>query len=87
MNGTVGSGYFNGTNATNVTASYTAGTCSGYGLGGRWQGESMSGSYRLNGVIFEIMYFNSPLGLSDRRNIEQHGTHCHLFNLDNLALN
>ena len=70
MNGTIGSGFLNGTNATNVTASYTAGTCSGYGLGGRWQGGSMSGLYRLNGVIFEIMYFNSPLGLSDRRNIE-----------------
>ena len=71
MNGTVGSGYLNGTNATNVTASYTAGTCSGYGVGSRWQGPSgISASQALNGVIFEIMYFNSPLGLSDRQNVE-----------------
>ena len=70
MNGTVGSGYFNGTNATNVTASYTAGTCSGYGLGGRWQGGSMSGLYRLNGVIFEILFFNRLLGTAERRQIE-----------------
>ena len=70
MNGTVGSGYFNGTNATNVTASYTAGTCSGYGLGGRWQGGSMSGLYRLNGVIYEILFFNRLLGTAERRQIE-----------------
>jgi len=71
MNGTVGSGYLNGTNATNVTASYTAGTCSGYGVGSRWQGASgISASQALNGVIFEIMYFNSPLSLSDRQNVE-----------------
>jgi hypothetical protein len=71
MNGTTGSGFVNGTNATNVTASYTAGTCSGYGVGSRWQGNSgISASLALNGVIFEIMYFNSPLGATDRRNIE-----------------
>ena len=72
MNGTVGSGYFNGTNATNVTASYTAGTCSGYGLGGRWQGGSMSGSYRLNGVIYEILFFNSVLGTTQRQQVESY---------------
>ena len=70
MNGTIGSGYFNGTNATNVTASYTAGTCSGYGLGGRWQGGSMSGLYRLNGVIYEILFFNRLLETAERRQIE-----------------
>jgi len=71
MNGTVGSGYLNGTNATNVTASYTAGTCSGYGVGSRWQGPSgISASQALNGVIFEIMYFNSPLGTIDRQYVE-----------------
>jgi len=70
MNGTIGSGYFNGTNATNVTAGYTAGTCSGYGLGGRWQGGSMSGSYRLNGVIYEILFFNTSLNTLNRQTIE-----------------
>ena len=70
MNGTTGSGYFNGTNATNVTAGYTAGTCSGYGLGGRWQGGSMSGSYRLNGVIYEILFFNTTLSTRNRQQLE-----------------
>jgi hypothetical protein len=71
MNETTGSGFVNGTNATNVTASYTAGTCSGYGVGSRWQGASgISASLALNGVIYEIMYFNSPLSLSDRQNVE-----------------
>ena len=70
MNGTIGSAFLNGTNATNVTANYTAGTCSGYGVGGRWLAGSMSASYRLNGVIYEILFFNRPLGLSERRQIE-----------------
>ena len=70
MNGTAGSGYFNGTNATNVTASYTAGTCSGYGLGGRWQGGSMSALYRLNGVIYEILFFNTTLSTRNRQQVE-----------------
>ena len=71
MNVTAGTGFLNGSAATTVTATYTAGTCSGYGVGSRWNGASgISASGALNGVIFEIMYFNSPLGLSDRRNIE-----------------
>ena len=71
MNVRAGSGFLNGNAATTVTATYTAGTCSGYGVGSRWNGASgISASGALNGVIFEIMYFNSPLGLSDRRNIE-----------------
>ena len=70
MNGTSGSGFLNGNSATTNTASYTAGTCSGYGIGGRWLSGAMNASYRLNGVIFEIMYFNSPLGTTDRRNVE-----------------
>lgn len=71
MNGTAGTGFLNGNTATTVTATYTAGTCSGYGVGSRWQGSSgISASLALNGVIFEIMYFNSPLGITDRRNIE-----------------
>jgi hypothetical protein len=71
MNVRAGTGFLNGNAATTVTATYTAGTCSGYGVGSRWNGASgISASGALNGVIFEIMYFNSPLGLSDRRNIE-----------------
>ena len=70
MNGTAGSGFLNGNSATTNTASYTAGTCSGYGIGGRWLSGAMNASYRLNGVIFEIIYFNSPLGTTDRRNVE-----------------
>ena len=71
MNVRAGSGFLNGSAATTVTATYTAGTCSGYGIGSRWNGASgISASGALNGVIFEIMYFNSPLGVSDRQNIE-----------------
>jgi hypothetical protein len=70
MNGTTGSGFFNGTNATNVTANYTAGTCSGYGIGGRWIGGSMIGSYRLNGVVHEIIMFNAALTTAQRQEVE-----------------
>jgi hypothetical protein len=70
MNVRAGTGFVNGTSATTITAGYTAGTCSGYGVGARWLGGAISLSYPLNGVIYEIMYFNSPLGLSDRQNIE-----------------
>ena len=69
MNGTTGSGYLNGTNVTNMTAGYTAGTCSGYGIAGRWLG-SMSTSYSLNGVIYEILFFNTPLSIGNRQTIE-----------------
>jgi hypothetical protein len=70
MSGTTGSGYFNGTNATNVTAGAVAGTCSGYGVGGRWLSGSMSDSLRLNGVIYEIIVFNTPLNTIQRQSIE-----------------
>ena len=70
MNVTTGSGYFNGTNATNVTAGAVEATCSGYGVGGRWLSGSMSGSYRLNGIIYEIIVFNTPLTTSQRQSIE-----------------
>jgi len=70
MNETTGSGYFNGVNVTNVTATYTAGTCSGYGVGGRWQGGIMDASYRLNGVVHEILFYNRPLTNSERQQVE-----------------
>ena len=69
MNGTTGSGYVNGTNVTNATAGYTAGTCSGYGVAARWIGGILSG-YSLNGVIYEILFFNTPLSVANRRSIE-----------------
>ena len=69
MNTRAGSGFLNGTNATNITATYTAGTCSGYGVGARWPGSTSMNS-GLDGVIFEIMFFNSPLSLSNRQNVE-----------------
>ena len=70
MNVRAGTGFVNGTSATTITAGYTAGTCSGYGVGARWLGGAISLSYPLNGVIYEIMYFNSPLGTIDRQYVE-----------------
>ena len=75
MNVTTGSGFVNGTNVINANANYTAGTCSGYGVGGRWLSGSMSGSYRLNGVIYEIIIFNTPLTTSQRQSIEGYLAH------------
>jgi hypothetical protein len=75
MNVRTGSGYLNGTNATNVTAGYTAGTCSGYGVGGRWLSGSMSDTLRLNGVIYEIIVFNTALTTSQRQTIEGYLAH------------
>ena len=72
MNITAGSGYLNGTNATNATANYTAGTCSGYTIGGRWQDGSVFGSLKLNGVIHEVIVFNTPLTTNNRQTIESY---------------
>ena len=69
MNNTTGSGYYNGSNQTNLTANYTAGTCSGYGVGARWVG-STDMIFGLNGIIYEILYFNTPLTLVNREKIE-----------------
>jgi len=69
MDVNAGTGFVNGNSATTVTSSYSAGTCSGYGVGSRWLG-SISAANSLNGIIFEIMYFNSPLGITDRKNVE-----------------
>jgi hypothetical protein len=69
MNVNAGTGFVNGNSATTVTSSYSAGTCSGYGVGSRWLG-SISAANSLNGIIFEIMYFNAPLGITDRKNVE-----------------
>jgi hypothetical protein len=69
MNIRAGSGFLNGTNAANVTATGTAGTCSGYGVGARWLG-STSMTYGLDGVIFEIIFFNRPLIAIERQQVE-----------------
>lgn len=69
MNGTAGSSYLNGTIVNTNTAGYTAGTCSGYGVGARWGG-SVSMTNRLNGIIFEIIYFSRPLLTSERQQVE-----------------
>lgn len=69
MNGTAGSSYLNGAIANTNTAGYTAGTCSGYGVGARWGG-SVSMSSGLNGIIFEIIYFSRPLLSVERQQIE-----------------
>lgn len=69
MNGTAGSGFLNGTNATNVTAGYTAGTCSGYGVGARWPGSTSMNSW-LDGKVYEIIFFNRPLIAIERRQVE-----------------
>ena len=70
MNVTTGSGYLNGTNATNVTADYTASTCSGYTIGVRWESGSIASWSRLNGVIYEILVFNTALTTSQRQQVE-----------------
>ena len=69
MNGTAGSGYVNGTNAANVTAGYTAGTCSGYGVGARWSG-SINMTNGLTGTVYEILFFNRPLLAIERQQVE-----------------
>ena len=69
MNATIGSGFLNGINATNVTAGYTAGTCSGYGVGARWSG-STSMTNGLSGIIYEIIFFNRPLIAIERLQVE-----------------
>jgi hypothetical protein len=69
MNTRAGSGFLNGTNAANITATYTAGTCLGYGVGARWPGSTSMNS-GLNGVIFEILFFNRPLIAIERQQVE-----------------
>ena len=70
MNTRDGSGFLNGTSSTSYTATYDAGTCSGYGIGSRWAGSAYGFENGLNGVFFEILFYNRPLGLSDRQSIE-----------------
>lgn len=66
---TTGAGYVNGSNLTNVTANFTAGTSVGMLIGARWGGSSVATPY-LNGYVYEILLFNVALSASDRQAIE-----------------
>lgn len=70
MNGTAGSGFVNGTQATNVTATYTAGTTSGFGLGARWQAGVMTTLYGLTGIIYEVLLYSGPVTSGQRQAVE-----------------
>lgn len=70
MNVRAGSGFLNGTNATNITAGYTAETGVGYTVSGRWQGGSVSPGLNLDGIIYEILYFNKALSAGERTQVE-----------------
>ena len=70
MNGLTGSGYKNGTNITNATAARAFGTSSGYGLGARYYPSNMNTTYGLNGIIHEIIFFNRPLNITERQQVE-----------------
>jgi hypothetical protein len=69
MSGINGSSFLNGSNTANLNATGTAGTCGGYLIGQRWLG-SLSLSYPLNGFIYEILVYSSPLTQAQRRQVE-----------------
>lgn len=71
MNTVVGSGYVNGSNAANKTAIYSATTCSGYVVAGRWyQDQGVPAGGKLNGVIYEIIAYDRGLTNSERQQVE-----------------
>lgn len=71
MNTVVGSGYVNGSNAANKTAIYSATTCSGYVIAGRWyQGDGVPDVGKLNGIIYEIIAYDRGLTNSERQQVE-----------------
>lgn len=71
MNTVVGSGYVNGSNAANKTAIYSATTCSGYVIAGRWyQDQGVPAGGKLNGVIYEIIAYDRGLTNSERQQVE-----------------
>jgi hypothetical protein len=69
MSNTTGSCYRNGSNVANLNSAYVFGTCSGYSVGARFIG---SGDHCciFNGVIYDMLYFNTPLTLVNREKIE-----------------
>jgi hypothetical protein len=70
MNGTVGSQFLNGTQSGNPSATYTAGSTSGYVIGARWLSGAASTSYLLTGNIYEILLFTGPLTTNQRQSVE-----------------
>jgi len=66
---TTGSGFVNGTNKTNVTASFTPGTSIGFVVGTRWT--IGSGGY-FKGYMYEILAFNVSLSTTQRQQIESY---------------
>jgi hypothetical protein len=70
MNTVVGSGYVNGSNATNRTAMGSATTCSGYVVGARWYDAGPPAGLKLDGVIYEIIAYDRGLTNSERQQVE-----------------
>lgn len=69
MNTAVGSGYLNGSNATNNVATAPNTTCSGYLVGTRWWSSAPTGG-RFSGVIYEIIVYDRGLTDSERQQVE-----------------
>jgi hypothetical protein len=71
INTVVGSGFVNGSNAANKTAIYSATTCSGYVVAGRWyQDQGVPTGGKLNGVIYEIIAYDRGLTTPERQQVE-----------------
>ena len=64
-----GVAYVNGTAGTASNSSFSFGTSAGYGLGGRWNGTTMSTPF-FNGYFHEVLVFNNSLSTSNRQIIE-----------------
>ena len=62
-----GSGFVNGLNKTNVTATFTPGTSIGFVVGGRW---TLGSSGYFKGYMYEILAFSSALSINQRQQIE-----------------
>ena len=69
MNTAVGSGYLNGSNATNNVATAPNTTCSGYLVGTRWWSSAPTGG-RFSGVMYEIIAYDRGLTNSERQQVE-----------------
>jgi hypothetical protein len=76
MNVRAGSGFANGTLKQSVGANYTAGVCSGYGIGSLFGNGSANGApYQLAGNIYEILCFTGPVTAPQRQAIEGYLMH------------
>lgn len=63
-----GTGYLNGSVNGSSVATFTPGTSSGYGLGGRWA-NGVQGPY-LNGYYYEVLVYSKALSTTERQQIE-----------------